>query len=215
MKKFIKILDTLEDNQDTTMLGKMQKKHDAFKILIATMLSARTRDEQSEPAAERLFAVYDTPMKIANAPLPKLEVLVKSTGFYKEKAKRIRMASQQILDRHYGEVPDNMTDLVALEGVGRKTAGCVMVYAFGKHAIPVDTHVHRISNRLGVVSTKTPEQTEMALEKITPKNWWLRVNELLVRHGKTICFPRNPNCPACPVKKYCDYYGDVYKPAHK
>jgi len=158
-------------------------------------------------ATRKLFAVYKTPKQIAEAPLKKLEPLIKQSGFYKTKAKRIKEISKIIFEKYKGKVPKTMDELVALPGVGRKTAGCVMVYAFDEPAIPVDVHVHRISNRLGWVKTKTPEQTEQALMKLIPKKYWIDVNEILVIHGQTVCTPISPKCSECKIRKYCKRVG--------
>jgi len=187
-----------------TMLGSFTDKS-PFQILIATTLSARSRDEQTIKVVEKLFPLFPTPEKLAKADITLLEKLVKKTGFYHVKARRIKELSQFLLDNHDGIVPDIMDKLVALPGVGRKTAGCVLVYAFGKSAIPVDTHVHRISNRLGWVNTKQPEETEQELLRIVPKQYWTLVNEVFVLHGQNICKPITPYCEVCPVKKYCEH----------
>lgn len=185
-----------------TMLGSFTDKS-PFQILIATALSARSRDEQTIKVVEKLFPLFPTPEKLAKADITLLEKLVKKTGFYHVKARRIKELSQFLVDNHDGIVPDIMDKLVALPGVGRKTAGCVLVYAFKKPAIPVDTHVHRISNRLGWVNTKQPEETEQELMRIVPKQYWTLVNEVFVLHGQNICKPITPYCGNCPVKKYC------------
>ena len=187
------------------MLGEFSHEK-PFHILISTVLSARNRDEMTVKAVQKLFSKYKTPEQIANAPLKKLEPLIKQSGFYKTKAKRIRDISRIILEKYKGEVPDDFNKLLELPGVGRKTAGCVMVYAFNKPAIPVDTHVHRISNRLGWVNTNHPEKTEQELTKIIPRKYWVDVNECLVIHGQTICKPITPLCSKCPITKYCKKY---------
>lgn len=176
---------------------------DPFRTLIATILSARTRDENTEKVVEKLFAVYATPEEIAGAPIRRLEGLVHSSGFYKVKARRVKAVSRQLVEEFGGRVPDNIGDLVGLDGVGRKTANCVLVYAFGSPAIPVDVHVHRISNRLGWIKTKTPEETEKALEAMVPKEYWIELNNLMVKFGRKICLPRKPKCGVCPVRAYC------------
>jgi len=177
----------------------------AFRVLISTVLSQRNRDEMTEIASNRLFAKYDTPKKIRDAKTKDIEKLIKQSGFYRTKARRIKEISKILLEKHDGIVPDNYQELIALPGVGRKTAGCVLVYAYGQKAIPVDTHVHRISNRLGLVNTKTPEKTEQELLKIVPKNYWPYVNELFVLHGKKVCKPIRPDCSSCSIVKLCDY----------
>ena len=177
-----------------------------FRILIATILSARTKDENTTKAADKLFKVYGTPKKLANAKVKDVEKMIKSVGFYHVKSKRIINAAKIILTKYNGKVPANMDKLVDIPGVGRKTANCVLVYAFEEPAIPVDTHVHRISNRLGLVETKTPEETEMALREKIPKKYWLPINNTFVMYGQNICKPISPMCDVCQIKNYCKYY---------
>jgi len=183
----------------------------AFRVLISTVLSQRNRDEMTEIAAERLFSKYDTALELSKAPLNTIESLIRQSGFYKTKAKRIREISQILLNKYHGIVPRNAHELLELPGVGPKTAGCVLVYAFSIPAIPVDTHVHRISNRIGLVHTKQPEKTEQELMKITPKSYWSWVNELFVLHGKNVCKPITPDCSNCSIFKYCRYKHKNFK----
>ena len=180
-----------------------REKQNPFKILISTILSARTKDANTREATKRLFSQYRTPQEIANAPVSKLEDLIYAAGFYRVKARRIKEVSQIIHNEYHGDVPDKKENLLSLPGVGSKTANCVLVYAFKKPAIPVDTHVHRISNRLKWVSTKTPEKTEKKLEEILPKDQWIRINRLFVRFGQEICLPTNPRCEICPLDNFC------------
>ena len=177
-----------------------------FRILIATILSARTKDENTTKAADKLFKVYGTPKKLANAKVKDVEKMIKSVGFYHVKSKRIINAAKIILEKYNGKVPANLDKLVDIPGVGRKTANCVLVYAFEEPAIPVDTHVHRISNRLGLVETKTPEETEMALREKISKKYWLPINNTFVMYGQNICKPISPMCDVCQIKKSCKYY---------
>ena len=181
-----------------------RKKQDPFKILISTILSARTRDSNTEEASKTLFAKYNSPELIANAKVEELEKLVFKSGFYKVKAARIKEVSQIIKDRFASVVPDDFEDLISLPGVGAKTANCVLVYAFKIPAIPVDTHVHRIPNRLGWVKTKKPEETEKELKKIIPKDHWINLNRLFVRFGQEICLPNRPKCDLCPINTHCE-----------
>jgi endonuclease III len=201
-----KILTILSKKSKLSMLGQLSRST-PFYILISTVLSARNRDDQTIKSVRLLFARYKTPKDIAGAPLSALEPLLRYTGFYRTKARRIKELSQRLIDEFNGKVPDNYEGLLGLPGVGRKTAGCVLVYAFRKPAIPVDTHVHRISNRLGWVKTKNPLKTEEALLKIVPEKYWALVNEALVIHGQTICKPITPLCSRCPVEKYCQKVG--------
>jgi endonuclease-3 len=174
-----------------------------FQILVATMLSARTRDEVTAQVSDALFSVYPTPENLARAPLNKIKALIKPINFYKGKAKRVKQVAKIIHERYNDRVPKTMEALDALPGVGPKIAGCVRVYAFNLPSIPTDTHVFRCSHRLGWSKAKTPEKTEPELEKIIPKRYWLRVNELFVLHGQQTCLPRNPRCRACAIKEYC------------
>lgn len=199
------ILDDIEEVlEGNTHLDELASKvQDPFKILISTILSARTRDENTKEATQTLFAQYNTPEKIANADVKELEQLIYKAGFYRVKATRIKEVSKILLDQYDGDVPEEFDDLVDLPGVGAKTANCVLVYAFCTPAIPVDTHVHRISNRLGWVKTKTPEKTEQALKDLIPKKEWLRINRTFVKFGQQICLPNNPKCSECPVEEKC------------
>ncbi len=179
---------------------------DPFRVLISTVLSQRTKDENTRKAAESLFSRFRTPEDIAGASLKDLEMLIRPSGFYVVKAKRIKRISQQIMDDFNGKVPRSREDLITLEGVGPKTAGCVQVYGFNDHALPVDTHVHRISNRLGLVRTKTPDETEQKLMAAVPRGYWREINLLMVRYGQRVCTPRNPKCHDCGLRGACDYY---------
>jgi len=179
------------------------EKESSFKILISTILSARTKDANTRAATKELFSRYKTPEEIANADVNELEKLVYKAGFYKVKAARIKEVSKIILAKFNGVVPNDFKNLKSLPGVGAKTANCVLVYAFNVPAIPVDTHVHRVTNRLEWVKTKMPEATEAELKKIVPENQWIRLNGLFVRFGQQICLPINPKCSTCPIDPDC------------
>ena len=191
-----------------TALERLHKVQTArpFRILIATILSARTKDENTTKAADKLFKLYGTPQKLAKAKVKDVEKVIKSVGFYHVKSKRIIEVANLILSKYNGKVPADIDKLVDMPGVGRKTANCVLVYAFEKPAIPVDTHVHRISNRLGLVNTKTPEETEMALREKIPKKYWLDINNTFVMYGQNICKPISPMCDVCKIRKTCNYF---------
>ncbi len=191
-----------------TALERLHKVQTArpFRILIATILSARTKDENTTKAADKLFKLYGTPQKLAKAKVKDVEKVIKSVGFYHVKSKRIIEVANLILSKYNGKVPADIDKLVDMPGVGRKTANCVLVYAFEKPAIPVDTHVHRISNRLGLVDTKTPEETEMALREKIPKKYWLDINNTFVMYGQNICKPISPMCDVCKIRNVCDYF---------
>ncbi|MDP3622440.1 MAG: endonuclease III [Methanobacteriaceae archaeon] len=184
---------------------------DPYRVLIRTILSQRTRDENTDQASAELFAEYPTMEDVAIAPQERLEKLVKKAGFFRVKSKRIKEVSNILLDEYEGIVPDTMDELLKLPGVGRKTANCVLVYAFEKPAIPVDTHVHRISNRIGLVNTKDPDATELELEKVVPKEFWIELNDLMVQFGQDICRPIGPKHEECPIADLCDFYKEIQK----
>ncbi len=184
---------------------------DPYRVLIRTILSQRTRDENTDQASAELFAEYPTMEDVAIASQERLEKLVKKAGFFRVKSKRIKEVSNILLDEYEGIVPDTMDELLKLPGVGRKTANCVLVYAFEKPAIPVDTHVHRISNRIGLVNTKDPDATERELEKVVPKEFWIELNDLMVQFGQDICRPIGPKHEECPIADLCDFYKEIQK----
>ncbi|MCG6916565.1 MAG: endonuclease III [Deltaproteobacteria bacterium] len=176
-----------------------------FQVLIGTVLSQRTRDEKTDEAAKALFARYSSPEMLAAAPVKEIARLIRSANYYNTKAQRIKEISKIILERHGGDTPDTISDLMGLPGVGRKTASCVLLYGFKKKALPVDTHVHRISNRIGLVTTQTAEQSEGELWKVIPEKYVIFYNELMVKHGQRVCKPISPQCPKCPIVQYCNY----------
>ncbi len=182
---------------------------DPFKILIGTILSSRTRDENTTKALIRLFKKYNGAKDISKADTEDIKKEISSVGFYNVKAIRIKEVAKIIEDKFHGLVPDNEEELLELPGVGRKTANCVLVYAFQKSAIPVDTHVHRISNRLGLVNTKTPQETEKELSKYVDKKHWIRLNSIFVRYGQNICLPLKPKCNYCNLINTCKYYAEA------
>jgi endonuclease III len=176
---------------------------DPFQVLIGTILSQRTRDEATDVASARLFARYPDPARLAAADPRSIEPLIRETGFYRTKARAVRDCAREILERFHGVVPRTMEELLSLPHVGPKTANCVLVFGYGIPAIPVDTHVHRIANRLGVVHTRTPEETEARLREVVPERYWIPLNPLLVQHGQNVCRPVGPKCPECPVADLC------------
>jgi endonuclease-3 len=176
---------------------------DPFKILISTIISARTKDEVTGPATERLFARAASPASMSALPEEIIEKAIFPAGFYHTKAKAIRKASKELVERYGSRVPDTIDELLTLPGVGRKTANLVVTLAHNKAGICVDTHVHRITNRWGYVKTKTPLETEQALRAKLPKKHWIAINTILVMHGQNICKPLSPLCTRCPVSKYC------------
>lgn len=185
---------------------------DPFRILIGTILSQRTRDERTALATERLFKVFKSPADLAGAEVDQVRELIRPVGFYNMKARSVIKVAKQLVEEFDGEVPSEVEDLMSLPSVGRKTANCVLVYGFDKPAIPVDTHVHRIANRLGLVETKTPEETEAMLVEAVPKRYWLELNELFVRFGQTTCKPIGPKCGECTLRASCKYYKEVVRP---
>jgi len=184
--------------------------HDAetgpFSILIGTILSARTKDEATTKAVKELFSIYKNPKQLSNAKVKDIEKIIKSIGFFHVKSKRIIEVAQIIHTKYKDKVPEDLDTLIQLPGVGRKTANCVLVYAFEKPAIPVDIHVHRISNRLGLVDTKNPEETEQELMKKIPKKYWIDINDTFVMYGQNICKPISPMCTVCKIKNNCKFY---------
>jgi len=177
--------------------------NEPWKVLISTVLSQRTKDETTATVSRRLFEKYPNLNDLVNAKNEDLEILLKPIGFYREKAKRIKEIARIILDDYAGNVPKEKDLLLKLPGVGTKTANIVLSVSFSKDYIAVDTHVHRISNRLGWVKTRTPEETELELMKIIDRRYWKTINSLLVEFGKSICRPKGPKCDICPVSKYC------------
>ena len=191
-----------------TQVGRRSR--DPFQILISCLLSLRTKDNVTAQASARLFSRARTPQQLLSLPTATIERLIYPVGFYRTKARRIHQICQHLLGRFLGKVPDEIEDLLTLPGVGRKTANLVRTVGFHKLGICVDTHVHRISNRLGYVRTKTPEQTEMALREKLPRRYWIRYNDLLVSFGQAICGPISPFCSRCPVERYCAKVGVTY-----
>jgi endonuclease III len=184
-----------------------------FKVLVATILSARTRDETTTQVVRKLFAEVQTPADLRQRSTGEIEALIFPVGFYHTKARHLKELGDVLL-RDFGDtVPDTIEDLCRLPGVGRKTANLVVTVAFDKHGICVDVHVHRISNRLGLLQTRTPLETETALRRILPKRYWKSWNRQLVSFGQTLCTPRHPQCNRCPVLAVCDRAGVITKHA--
>ena len=180
---------------------------DPFRVLIACLLSLRTQDATTRVASERLFRVADTPSAMLRLPASRIARLIFPVGFYRTKARAIRAICRDLIDRFDGRVPDDLDLLLTLHGVGRKTANLVVTVGFGKPGICVDIHVHRISNRLGFVRTKTPDQTELALRAKLPARHWIGYNDLLVAFGQNVCRPVSPHCTSCPVARRCHRVG--------
>ncbi|MDQ3977232.1 MAG: endonuclease III [Thermoproteota archaeon] len=182
---------------------------DPFKILIGTILSSRSRDENTTKVVKTLFKRFRNAKELAEGNMEEVKQIIHSIGFYNVKAKRVIEVSQLIVKKFNGKVPNCIEKLLELPGVGRKTANCVLVYGFNKPAIPVDTHVHRISNRMGLVNTKTPEKTEAELSNIIDRKHWIKLNNTFVMYGQNICLPVTPNCKLCELKKMCKFYHHI------
>lgn len=198
----------------TTALGVIREtsNSDPFRILVSTILSARTRDSVTEKVSDKLFQKYSDPASFAKADPETLASDIKPVSFYHQKSKYIIDMSRQLVEKYDSKVPRSYPELLELPGVGRKTAGCVLVYGFSEPAIPVDVHVHRVSNRIGLVKTEDPEETEVELEKLYARKYWIDINELFVSFGQKVCLPIRPRCEICPVKKFCKYYRDIVSP---
>jgi endonuclease III len=181
--------------------------HSPFKILVSCVISLRTRDEVTATASERLFARADTPENLQNVPVDEIASLIYPAGFYRNKACQIKEIARCLVADYGGNVPDSIEELLKFKGVGRKTANLVITLGFGKLGICVDTHVHRICNRLGYVSTKTPKDTEIALRAKLPAEYWIEINDLLVAFGQNHCYPISPRCTTCRIKSFCPRIG--------
>jgi len=180
---------------------------DPFRVLVATILSARTKDQTTTLASERLFREVQSLDDLRKLPLTRIEALIFPVGFYKTKARMLSKLPDAVETLYGGIIPGTVEELVKLPGVGRKTANLVVTEAFDRHGICVDIHVHRISNRLGLLKTSKPEQTETALRRILPKRYWKTWNRYLVAFGQTLCLPRSPRCGDCPIKNFCRRVG--------
>jgi endonuclease-3 len=202
-----RILKALSGRYPLTMLGSWNERRvPPFRTLIGTILSARSRDEMTDVITEALFRRYPTSRALARADRRTVEKILQPIGFYRTKASYV-METAAMVEAMEGKIPRTIEGLLEFPGVGRKVANCVLVYAFGQQAIPVDTHVHRVSNRMGWMKTKTPEETERRLVSLVPRRLWPVINEALVAHGKAVCRPIGPRCDDCPVRVYCRRVG--------
>ncbi|WP_457627212.1 endonuclease III domain-containing protein [Persephonella sp.] len=211
-KTFVKVLQILEKefpkwNAPVVSLMARRDSRTPYQILISTIISLRTKDEVTAEASERLFKLADNPYGMLRLSEDEIAKAIYPAGFYRNKAKTIREISRILVEKYGGNVPDTLDELLKLPGVGRKTANLVLALSFNKPAICVDVHVHRISNRLGIVSTKTPEETEKQLMEKVPRKYWSKINDLLVAFGQTICKPVSPYCSRCPVAHLCEKNG--------
>jgi endonuclease-3 len=206
--EMMKTLQTLflDDVPVITRISQKEKS-DPYLVLIGTLLSLRTKDEMTEKAMEKLTQKAKTPQELLKIPEDELQKLIYPVGFYRIKSRTLRDVSGIIIDKYGGQVPDTIDELLTIKGVGRKTANLVITEGFGKPGICVDTHVHRISNRLGIVSTKKPHETEESLRKVLPGQYWIIYNTLLVTFGKRICKPISPLCSTCSLSPICKKAG--------
>jgi len=202
--RIVRTITRANRQRSPTAVGAVaQDSRDPFQILISCLISLRTKDEVTGEASARLFRLARTPRALADLPATTIASAIYPAGFYRTKARTIKEVSRAILERHDGNVPDEMDALLAFKGVGRKTANLVLTIGFGMPGICVDTHVHRISNRLGIVKTTTPEQSEFALRKVLPRRHWIPYNDLLVTFGQHVCKPISPLCSTCPLRDLC------------
>ena len=204
-KQFIENIKILREeykkwNAPIVTLISVQTK-DPYKVLVSTLLSLRTKDEVTAKASYRIFEKADTPEKMIKLSEEQIQKLIYPVGFYKQKSRTLIDTSQILIDKYDSKVPDTLEELLEFKGVGRKTANLVLALGYGQDTICVDTHVHRISNRWGIHTTKTPEETEFSLMEKIPKKYWSEINDLLVAFGQTICRPIGPKCELCKVKK--------------
>jgi endonuclease-3 len=188
-------------------LVRRPRKRDPFKVLVSCILSLRTQDRTTGEASERLFRIAPDIKSMSRIPVKRIEKAIYPVGFYKVKSERIKQLSRTLIREYDSVVPDNLEELLKLKGVGRKTANLVLTLGHKKPGICVDTHVHRITNRWGYVSTRTPDKTEFALRDKLPKKYWIEINGLLVAFGQGICRPVSPFCSRCDIEKYCDRIG--------
>jgi len=198
---------TFKDEVPAVTKISQRENRNPFLILVGTLLSLRTKDETTEKAMERLTKEAKTPEDILKIPIDKLQELIYPVGFYRNKSITLRDVSHIIIENYHGRVPDSIDELLKIKGIGRKTANLVITEGYGKPGICVDTHVHRISNRLGIVKTKHPHETETSLREVLPKKYWIIYNTLLVTFGKNICNPVSPKCSVCPIAHLCRQIG--------
>lgn len=208
LNRMLLTLQQWKEGLDEPVVGRIREEiPDPFAILVGTILSLRTRDTVTEQAFHRLWALAKTPRALAALPADRVEDAIRTVGFFRQKARSLRAVAQHLLREHGGHVPDDLDALLALPGVGRKTANLVLTEAFGKPGICVDTHVHRILNWWGFVETREPDETERVLRETLPRRWWLPLNGILVTFGQRICRPVGPRCGECSVSTTCPYPG--------
>ncbi len=207
LSRFLTVVREWKHGREEPVVGRIREaRPDPFAVLVGTVLSLRTRDVVTEQAFDRLWPLASTPGELLRLPIPGIEAAIRPVGFYRTKARALKAIARLLLERHGGRVPGDLDALLALPGVGRKTANLVLTEGFGKPGICVDTHVHRILNfRWGFVRTKSPEETEMALRQTLPRRWWIPINGLLVSFGQAVCKPVGPRCPECPLVGPCPW----------
>jgi len=208
--KIDEIIRRLKDQNakfSDSAITKVSASRDPFLVMISCLLSLRTKDAVTSAASERLFALAKTPEEMLRLKTSDIETAIYPVGFYRRKSVQIKDISKCLIENWDSKVPDEIDDLLKFKGVGRKTANIVITHGFGKPGIAVDTHVHRISNRLGLVVTKTPDQTEFELRRVLPRECWRDFNDLLVVHGQNVCTPISPRCSTCPVRRWCGKIG--------
>ena len=206
--KIVKILAKETPEWDVPIVTLVaESTNDPFRVLISTVLSLRTKDETTAPASRKLFKLADNPSDMLKLSEKEIIKAIYPVGFYKTKAKNIKLICSDLTSKYDSKVPDDIDELLKFKGVGRKTANLVVTLGYNKPGICVDTHVHRISNRLGYITTKTPDKTETALRKKLPEKYWIDYNSLLVSFGQHLCRPISPFCSRCPVIKFCDRVG--------
>lgn len=201
--KIVEKLREFYNSNNKTLMDRVSEKEDPFRVLVACIISQRTKDETTEKVTEKLFKKIKNPYDLQKIDTEELEKIIYPSGFYRVKAKRLKELSKILIEKYKGKVPDSIEELLKLPQVGRKTANIVITKGFKKLGIAVDTHVHRIANRIEIVNTKKPEETEFELKKIVPEKYWIELNDYLVNFGKSICTPISPKCSICPIEKYC------------
>ena len=207
IEKIVQILKEQYKDKTSALMDVASTRRDPFLTLVSCLLSLRTKDEVTAVASKRLFELANTPEQMLRLKSEEIETAIYPVGFYRRKTQQILDICRVLVAEYESRVPDNIEELLKLKGVGRKTANIVITMGYNKPGIAVDTHVHRISNRLGLVATKDPHKTEFALRKTLPKPYWIIFNELLVKHGKAICTPISPKCSICPITEYCSRVG--------
>ena len=209
MNDIAKVIDLVEEEVRQfrePIVTEVSHKRNPYQVLISCILSLRTKDETTRKASERLFQKAKTPEEMLLLTEEEIEKLIFPVGFYRVKARNIRKITKILIDDYKSQVPSSLDELLKLPGVGRKTANIALVFGFDKMGMPIDTHCHRIPNRIGWIKTKTPEQTEFELRELIPKSHWKKFNDVFVTFGQNICKPIKPLCSKCPVSEHCDYY---------